>query len=74
MSKVADIYSDDQNTQITLQYNTGGTGQLQYTYNGVTYPLGLKFHQFAIKLVMFANDPTVPPIVQDYRAVAVPQG
>lgn len=74
MSKVNDIYSDDQNSPITLNYNTGGTGQLSYVQNGVTYPLGGKFKYFAIKIVLFANDPTVPPLVQDYRAVAVPAG
>jgi hypothetical protein len=74
MQKAADVFSADQATQVSLTYNTGGSGALSYVQNGVTYPLGGKFKYFAIKLVLFANDPTVPPLVQDYRAVAIPAG
>jgi len=74
MQKAQNLYSADQNTQITLNYNTGGTGQLSYVQNGVTYPLGGTFQYFAIKIVLFANDETVPPLVQNYRAIAVPAG
>jgi hypothetical protein len=74
MSKVQDLFSADQNSQITLGFNTGGTGQLSYVQNGVTFPLGGTFQYFAIKIVLFANDPTVPPLVQNFRAIAVPAG
>jgi len=74
MKKAQDLYSADQNTQITLNFNTGGTGQLSYVQNGITYPLGGTFQYFAIKIVLFANDETVPPLVQNYRAIAVPAG
>lgn len=63
MSKVADLFSPDQNTGIELQYNTGTGGGLS-----------TKFKYFAIKIVLFANDTTVPPLVQNYRAIAVPAG
>jgi hypothetical protein len=74
MSKAQDLYSADQNTQISLSFNTGGKGQLSYTQGGVVYPLGGTFKYFAIKIVLFANDETVPPLVQNYRAIAVPAG
>jgi hypothetical protein len=74
MSKAQDIYSPDQSTQVTLNYNTGGSGVLSYIQNGVTYPLGGSFQYFAIKIVLYANDTTVPPVVQDFRAVAIPAG
>ncbi len=74
MQKAQDLFSADQNTQITLNYNTGGSGQLSYVQNGIIYPLGGTFQYFAIKIVLFANDPTVPPLVQDYRCIAVPSG
>jgi len=74
MTLAADIFSTDQTNQITLNYNTGGSGVLSYVQNGTTFPLGGKFQQFAIKIVLLANDPTVPPIVQALRGVAVPAG
>jgi hypothetical protein len=74
MSKAQNLFSQDQNSPITITFNTGGLGKLSYIQNGVTYPLGGSFKYFAIKIVLFANDPTVPPVVQDFRAVAVPAG
>ncbi len=74
MSKAQDIYSADQNTPIVLNFNTGGTGQLSYTQNGISYPLGGVFSSFAIKIVLTCIDQTVPPIVQSYTAICVPGG
>ncbi len=74
MVKVADVFSPDQSTSIPLTFQTGTTGQLSYTSGGVTYPLGGKFKNFSIKLVMTCADPTVPPLVQSFAAIAVPAG
>jgi len=79
MSKATDIFSPDQKTPVNLTFNTGTTaigpvGSVNYTYNGVQYPVGGKFGSFAIKIVLTANDPTVPPEVQSMQAVAVPAG
>jgi hypothetical protein len=76
----ADIFSLDQKTAIPLTYTTGNNaygvpnGSVAYTESGISYPLGGKFKTFAIKIVLTANDSTVPPIVQNMRAVAVPAG
>jgi hypothetical protein len=74
MTLASDLFSTDQTNQITLNFNTGGTGTLSYVQGGVTFPLGGKFQQFQIKLVLLANDPTVPPLVQSIRGIAVPAG
>ncbi len=80
MEKVNDIYSPDQATPISLSYNTGTNalgiprGSVSYVENGITYPIGGKFKTFSIKIVLIANDPTVPPEVQNMRAIAVPAG
>jgi hypothetical protein len=80
MTKENDIYSPDQQTPINLAYNTGYNsvgvpiGSAAYVQNGVQYPIGGAFGTFMIKIVLFANDPTVPPEVQNLRAIAVPSG
>jgi hypothetical protein len=80
LSKQNDIFSPDQQTPINLVHNTGTNslgipnGTVNYVHNGTTYPLGGKFKTFQIKVVLTANDPTVPPEVQSLRIVAVPQG
>ncbi len=79
MSIVKDYNSPDQSTQIELQFTPSLTnelpsGILSYVENGVQYPLGGKFKHFAIKLVMSTNDPTVVPVINNLRAIAVPAG
>jgi len=74
MAKAQDLYSSDQSSQITLNFTTGGTGQLSYIQNGTVYPLGGTFSSFALKIVLTCLDPTVPPLVQSYRAICVPAG
>ena len=79
MSKAFDVYSADQSTPIQLNFNTGSTaigsiGSVSYVENGITYPIGGKFKSFSIKIVLTANDPTVAPVVQNFRAIAIPAG
>jgi hypothetical protein len=79
MSKQNDVFSADQQSQVNLVYNTGVNaigpiGSANYVEGGTTYPLGGKFKTFAIKIVMIANDTTVPPVIKNFRAVAVPAG
>jgi hypothetical protein len=49
-------------------------GSVAYVQNGITYPLGGTFHTFQIKITMTANDPTVPPEIQNFRCISVPAG
>lgn len=75
MNKVSDIYSQDQNQIIELEYRPNLLkGVLSYTESGVVYPLGGKFKYFAIKIVMTAGDTTVYPSVLNLRAIATPAG
>lgn len=80
MEIVKDLNSPDQSTQIELEFtpnlgpNDLPAGKLSYTVGNTTYPLGGKFKHFALKIVLFANDPTVIPQVLDMRCIAVPAG
>lgn len=72
---VSENYSIDQNTEVELQYRPSLiSGQLSYTENGIDYPLGGTFKNFAIKLVLLAEDTTVVPYVKNMRAIATPAG
>lgn len=74
MVKAVDILSPDQSTSVSMEFVTGISGTLSYIINGITYPLGGKFKTFALKIVLFADDPTVPPLIQDWHAICVPAG
>ena len=80
MTPVNQVNSPDQITPVALQFcptlgpNGLPSGLLAYTYNGVQYPLGGTFQFFAIKIVLFADDPTVSPVVQSFQAIALPSG
>lgn len=76
----ADIFSPDQKTPVQLTFNTGNNaygipnGSVSYVQGGVSYPIGGKFSSYMIKIVGFTKDATVPPIILDWRGVAVPAG
>lgn len=81
MTPVQDLKSPDQLTLVELEYAPAvdsstrkATGYLTYEENGVTYPLGGKFKNFAVKVVLLAQDPSVVPVVKGFRALAVPGG
>ncbi len=81
MAVVKDINSPDQQTGIELEFvpelfsstsNYAGepTGDIKYKVGEETFPIQGVFKHFAIKLVMFANDPTVSPVIRSMRAIA----
>jgi len=81
MVPVKDINSPDQQTVIELEFVPAlfspanektpvPTGQLSYVVGEETFPINNVFKHFAIKLVMFANDPTVSPSIISMRAIA----
>lgn len=70
-----DVISLDTTTPVELVFRPSEIeGSLSYVENNVTYPLGGTFKYFAIKLVMLAADPSVPPIIRNLRAIALPAG
>jgi hypothetical protein len=89
MQVVTPRTSPDQQTPVDLTFSPGAPlnananaviqstqtlNQLHYVENGITYPIGGSFKEFAIKLVLMAKDPTVYPVVLNMRAVTVPAG
>lgn len=72
--KQADVFSPDQKTSIPITFVTGIYGQLFFAVNNVQMPQGGKFKSFAIKIAMFAADPTVVPLINSFACVAVPAG
>ena len=76
MNKVSDIYSPDKKTFVQLQYKPtyDENNALSYLQDGVKYPLGNKFDQFAIKITMLTSDPTITPIVANMTVLALPAG
>ena len=70
-----DIISQDTITPVELVFQPSSIeGSLNYVENNITYPLGGTFKYFAIKLVMLTADPSVPPIIRNLRAIALPAG
>ena len=75
MEIVKDNYSLDQESEVELQFRPSiFSGKLSYTESGVEYPLGGKFKNFAVKLVLLAEDSSVVPYVKNMRAIATPEG
>lgn len=76
MNKVKDNFSKDRSNLIEIEFvpNYDVNSALSYTVDGVSYPKGGVFNQFALKVVMTANDPTVIPVVTNLAAIAAPAG
>ena len=78
MERVTNSFSIDQNQIIELQYRPyyqqSSPNKLIYTENGIDYPLGGTFKQFAIKVVLLADDSTVAPTLRNMRVIATPSG
>jgi len=75
MEKSAENFSPDQIKPISLEYRYSFTkGSIEYFDGTRIMPLGGTFKYFAIKICLTAEDPTVPPVVESMKAVAVPGG
>lgn len=75
MNILSDIYSKDQKEVVEIEYRPDLLKNiLTYTENGVAYPIGGKFKDYAIKIVLTASSPTVAPAVLNLIAVATPAG
>jgi hypothetical protein len=73
MEKVNDLYSPDQNSNVRLEYRFAlDKGEIEYLEGDKSYPLGKVFKYFAIKLRLTAQDPTVVPMVDSLKVLAVP--
>lgn len=73
MVPVLDKVSKDQYTTVPLEFRYSlSKGQIEYFDGNKAFPLGGTFKYFAIKVRMLAQDPTVVPMVDDLKVVAVP--
>ena len=75
MTKSRDNISSDLSKRVPLEYRHSLTkGKIEYFDGAKTLPLGGTFKQFAIKIRLTAEDPTVVPSVESLRVIAVPGG
>jgi len=73
MEKVNNLYSPDQNSNVRLEYRFAlDKGEIEYFEGDKSFPLGKVFKYFAIKLRLTAQDPTVVPMVDSLKVLAVP--
>ncbi len=73
MNIISDNVSKDQFTLIPLEFRYNvDKGQIEYFEGNKAFPLGGSFKYFAIKLRMTAQDPTVVPMIENLKVIAVP--
>jgi hypothetical protein len=73
MTPIATNTSKDQFTSVPLEFRFNlSKGQIEYFEGNKAYPLGGKFKYFAIKIRLTAQDPTVVPMVDNLKVIAVP--
>lgn len=73
MAPITNNVSKDQYTTVPLEYRYSITkGQIEYFEGNKAFPLGGKFKYFAIKIRLTAQDPTVVPLVENIKVIAVP--
>jgi len=75
MSKVKDVFSRNPSTFIGLEFRPSlDENRINYTENGVSYPIGGTFKHFQIKVCMITSDQSLIPRVKNLRITAVPEG
>jgi len=75
MTKSRDNTSADLTKRVPLEYRHSLTkGKIEYFDGSKTMPLGGTFKQFAVKIRLTAEDPTVAPSVESLKVIAVPGG
>ena len=73
MRPVATNTSKDQYTTVPLEFRFNlSKGQIEYFEGNKAYPLGSTFKYFAIKVRLTAQDPTVVPMIDNLKVIAVP--
>ena len=75
LNKVAENVSRNTHEVVSLEFRPNlEENRLEYTENGVQYPIGGKYKHFAVKLALLSDDSTVIPVVKNLRIIAVPAG
>lgn len=75
MEKVKEIYSRNSQTMIGLEYRPSlEENRINYTENGISYPIGGTFKNFQVKVCLTSTDASIVPKVRNLRIIAVPEG
>lgn len=79
MYKEVDRKSKNQKSIVELKFRSFPEGantinKLQYTENGIQYPIGGTFTSFAVKVAMISSDSSVIPVIRNMRIIATPEG
>jgi hypothetical protein len=75
MEILKDIYSKDPRTIIGLEFRPSLTeNKISYTENGLNYPIGGFFKNFAIKVCLRTTDASIVPKIRNLRISALPEG
>jgi hypothetical protein len=75
MEKVKEIYSRNAQTMIGLEYRPSlEENRINYTENGISYPIGGAFKNFQVKVCLTSTDASIVPKVRNLRIIAVPEG
>ena len=75
MTIVKDVYSKNPKTYTGLEFRPSlDSNQIQYTENGILYPIGGKFKNFQVKVCMTSSDASLIPRIKNLRISAVPEG
>jgi hypothetical protein len=48
--------------------------RINYTENGISYPIGGAFKNFQIKVCLTSSDASIVPKISNLRIIAVPEG
>jgi hypothetical protein len=75
MAKVKEVYSRNAQTLVGLEFRPSlSENRINYTENGVSYPIGGSFKNFQIKVCLTSSDASIVPKVRNLRIIAVPEG
>lgn len=75
MERVKDIFSRNASTLIGLEYRPSlDENRIQYTENGISYPIGGSFKNFQVKVCLLSSDASIVPKVKNLRIIATPEG
>lgn len=75
MEKVKEIYSRNAQTMVGLEYRPSlEENRINYTENGISYPIGGTFKNFQVKVCLTSSDASIVPKVRNLRIIAVPEG
>lgn len=75
MEKVKEVYSKNSKNIIALEYRPSlEENRINYTENGISYPIGGAFKNFQIKVCLTSSDASIVPKISNLRIIAVPEG